>query len=101
LRSLGKNLTDTVVTRKQHTLVTIGPYQWVRHPFYVCAALLVVTVSLVTANALFLIAGGLVLTLLGLRTPIEERFLLNRFGDDYRQYMNRTGRFLPRLTGPR
>jgi len=101
LRSLGKNLTDTVVTRKQHTLVTLGPYRWVRHPFYVCAALLVVTVSLVTANALFLIAGGLVLTLLGLRTPIEERFLLNRFGDDYRQYMNRTGRFLPRLTGPR
>jgi len=30
---LGKNLTDTVVTRKEHTLVTSGPYRWVRHPF--------------------------------------------------------------------
>ena len=29
LRSLGKNLTDTVVTRKAHTLVTTGPYRWV------------------------------------------------------------------------
>ena len=28
-RSLGKNLTDTVVTRKEHTLVTKGPYRWV------------------------------------------------------------------------
>ena len=35
LRSLGKNLTDTVVTRREHTLVTRGPYRWIRHPFYV------------------------------------------------------------------
>src|SRR5262249_31174688 len=31
--NLGKNLTDTVVTRKEHTLVTSGPYRWIRHPF--------------------------------------------------------------------
>src|SRR5688572_30158269 len=36
-RSLGKNLTDTVVTRRTHTLVTIGPYRWVRHPLYTAA----------------------------------------------------------------
>ena len=33
-QSLGSNLTDTVVTRRQHTLITHGPYRWVRHPFY-------------------------------------------------------------------
>jgi protein-S-isoprenylcysteine O-methyltransferase Ste14 len=31
-RCLGKNLTDTVVTRHKHTLVIHGPYRWVRHP---------------------------------------------------------------------
>ena len=30
-RSLGTNITDTVVTRARHTLVTDGPYRWVRH----------------------------------------------------------------------
>ena len=35
-QTLGKNLTDTVVTRKDHTLVTTGPYRYVRHPFYTC-----------------------------------------------------------------
>ena len=34
-RSLGRNITDTVVTRREHTLVTSGPYRYVRHPFYV------------------------------------------------------------------
>src|SRR4051812_8502174 len=33
LRNLGRNLTDTVVTRRVHTLVTHGPYRWIRHPF--------------------------------------------------------------------
>ena len=37
-RCLGKNLTDTVVTRQEHTLVMQGPYRWVRHPFYDFAA---------------------------------------------------------------
>lgn len=34
---LGPNLTDTVVTRKVHGLVTTGPSRWVRHPFHVAA----------------------------------------------------------------
>ena len=98
LRTLGKNLTDTVVTRKQHTLVTVGPYRWVRHPFYDCLALLAVTASLVTANAFFLVAGGFGLLLVALRTRVEERNLLSRFGEDYRRYTERTGRFVPRLS---
>ena len=97
LRTLGKNLTDTVVTRKQHTLVITGPYRWVRHPFYICAALLTLAVSLISSNAFFLIAGGVISVLLGLRTRVEEANLLSRFGEDYQKYMDRTGRFFPRF----
>ena len=97
LRSLGKNLTDTVVTRKHHSLVTTGPYRWVRHPFYVCAALVTLAVSLISANAFFLVAGGLILLLLFFRTRVEEANLVSRFGEDYRKYMDRTGRFFPRF----
>ena len=97
LKSLGRNLTDTVVTRKEHTLVTTGPYHWVRHPFYGCVGLVTVTATLISANALFLVFGGFVLALQMLRTRIEERNLLNRFGDEYRKYMERTGRFFPRF----
>ena len=97
LHSLGKNLTDTVVTRKHHSLVSHGPYRWVRHPFYVCAALLVVALSLITTNLVFLMTGAAMVLLLALRTRVEEANLLARFGQDYRSYMDRTGRFFPRF----
>ena len=96
-RTLGNNLTDTVVTRAAHTLVTRGPYRWVRHPFYLAAAVAFVANSLVTANWFLALTGGITFGLLVLRTRIEEDKLIERFGEDYKEYMKRTGRFLPRL----
>lgn len=98
LGHLGKNLTDTVVTRKEHTLVTSGPYRWVRHPFYLTGLIGIVSITLITANAYFPLLGGIGLTLLALRTPKEEANLIARFGDEYREYMRRTGRFFPKLS---
>ena len=48
--SLGHNLTDTVVTRRNATLVIHGPYRWVRHPFYLACGMAVMANALVTAN---------------------------------------------------
>jgi protein-S-isoprenylcysteine O-methyltransferase Ste14 len=96
LVSLGKNLTDTVVTRKAHTLVTAGPYHWVRHPFYDAIALSVLANALASANWFLLATGAALMTFIVLRIPKEEANLLARFGDAYRGYMERTGRFLPR-----
>ena len=97
LSSLGKNLTDTVVIRADATLVTNGPYRWVRHPFYVTAALLMASVTVLTANWLIGVFTVLVLFLLAVRTPQEEQMLIDRFGQQYRDYMERTGRFFPRI----
>ena len=96
-RSIGTNITDTVVTRKEHYLVTTGPYRWVRHPFYTSSALAILANSIVAANVYLLLSGSLVVVLLVVRTTIEEKNLLKRFGTQYEDYMNRTGRFLPRL----
>jgi protein-S-isoprenylcysteine O-methyltransferase Ste14 len=97
LSSLGRNLTDTVVTRANAVLVTHGPYRWVRHPFYVTAGLLMLSVTLLTANRMIGLSSLLVMVLLAIRTPKEEQKLVERFGDDYRRYMATTGRFFPRI----
>lgn len=96
-RSLGPNLTDTVVTRREAALVTHGPYRWVRHPFYLAFALAVTANTLVTANAYLAVTGVAAFTVIAARTTIEERNLVARFGRDYEQYRRHTGRFLPRL----
>jgi protein-S-isoprenylcysteine O-methyltransferase Ste14 len=94
-RSLGKNLTDTVVTRQQHTLVLKGPYRWIRHPFYDSVALLMAASSLIAANGFLFLAGVVMFGLLIIRTRTEEANLVARFGDSYRTYMEATGRFFP------
>src|SRR5262249_23563694 len=71
VHTLGKNLTDTVVTRKEHSLVTTGPYRWVRHPFYTACAIGMVGGSLAMANWYFLVLGGLGVGFLVARTRIE------------------------------
>jgi protein-S-isoprenylcysteine O-methyltransferase Ste14 len=96
-RALGKNLTDTVVTRKDHTLVTSGPYRYVRHPFYLAFALGVVGGSLVMANWFILLTGIIPFGFLVARTRIEEQKLVERFGVEYQDYMRRVGRFVPRF----
>jgi protein-S-isoprenylcysteine O-methyltransferase Ste14 len=96
-RTLGKNLTETVVTRKEHTLVTTGPYRWIRHPFCVAAALAFLGNSLAAANWFLFVTGGVAVLLLVIRSRKEEENLIARFGDDYRNYMQRTGRFVPHV----
>jgi len=96
LNTLGNNLTDTVVTRRAHTLVTEGPYRWVRHPFYLAALAGGVGTGLLAANLLILGATLGAFALLVLRTPIEERHLAERFGEVYEAYRRRVPAFWPR-----
>lgn len=93
---LGGNVTDTVVTRKAHRLVTSGPYRWIRHPMYLFSIFMFVGFSLLTANWFIALAGMLAVIMLIIRTPTEEAMLLEKFGEGYRRYMERTGRFWPR-----
>jgi protein-S-isoprenylcysteine O-methyltransferase Ste14 len=97
LANLGKNLTDTVVTRSAATLVTTGPYRWIRHPFYVNVALVMLCVTLLTASWLIGLSGLLVMVMLIVRTSKEEEQLVEKFGGAYRDYMATTGRFWPKL----
>ena len=97
-RNLGPNFSSTLILRDGHELIERGPYRWVRHPMYTAFVIMSTGMLLLSAN--WLIGGGPLLflpVLMLVRTPREERMLLARFGDDYRAYMARTGRYLPRL----
>ena len=82
--------------RSEAQLVTTGAYRWVRHPNYVVAGWLMGSVTLLTGNWLIGVTSLAVLGLLVWRTPLEEAELLARFGHEYEEYCQRTGRFWPR-----
>jgi len=94
--TLGRNLTDTVVTRRDHSLVRSGPYRFVRHPSYSSFALDNVGLSLVTAWWPIMVDGVVVLIMQIARTKREECFLIKAFGDEYQTYRREVGAFIPR-----
>lgn len=97
--TLGKNFNTTLHVREGHTLVTNGPYRWVRHPMYTSLYILVIAIFLASANWLVGLPGLLSLTLIIFnRLDREEALMLEQFGDAYRAYMQRTGRLFPRLS---
>ena len=102
LRSLGKNVSETVLTKGSHELVTAGPYRRVRHPLYTSGLLMLGALSLIAANWLLaaLTLGGIVLfsTII---IPREEAELVKKFGDRYETYKRDTWRFRPRFRPPR
>ena len=95
--SLGLNITTTTNTRPEHTLVTTGPYRWIRHPLYTFGLLFWLGISLLMANWFLPLTITALLAVLVKRTATEEEQLLERFGDSYRDYRSRTGRFFPHI----
>jgi len=94
--TLGNYFSPQLRLQKDHQLVTTGPYARIRHPLYSSLFGIGVAFALVTANWLFVLLAVLVIVGLIARVPREEKMMLDEFGDSYRDYMLRTGRFFPR-----
>jgi protein-S-isoprenylcysteine O-methyltransferase Ste14 len=101
LRTLGSNVSETVLTKEQHELVTSGPYRWVRHPLYVAGIGLFLSLGLLAASLFILIWTAVALVAVRLFVvPREESALISKFGDAYQRYQARTGALVPcRLRG--
>jgi protein-S-isoprenylcysteine O-methyltransferase Ste14 len=92
---LDKGWSITLKLQIDHKLVTSGPYRRIRHPMYTVLIIYELSWVLVSANLLFLVYYVLSVLLIILRIPKEERMMLEKFGEEYRVYMKRTGRLLP------
>ena len=95
--SIGSGISPTSATRKQHTLVTSGPYRWVRHPLYTVGSSMFIAFGMMADNWFIAALGVLAFIAMASRTPKEEANLIEKCGDEYREYMKHTGRYLPKL----
>ena len=95
---LGQNWSVTLELRRGHQLVKRGVYSSIRHPMYASIWLWGLAQGLLLENWL---AGWYALLAFALmyfvRTPREEQMMCESFGEEYHDYMRKTGRLFPRL----
>jgi protein-S-isoprenylcysteine O-methyltransferase Ste14 len=98
-RTLGRNWSPVLEIRKGHTLVTEGPYRFIRNPMYAAIFLIGIGVSLLSANWTVALSYMLpAISLYLIRISDEEKMMTEQFGDDYREYMESTRRLVPKLS---
>lgn len=97
-RDLGRNWTPTLAFRESHTLITAGIYRFIRHPMSAAHLLWAIAQPLMLHNW---IAGlsylAIALPQYLLRVDDEEEMMLKKFGQDYKDYLEQTGRLFPKL----
>ena len=86
---LGKSFHSLVVSKENQAFVETGPYQWIRHPIYMAYFMNYIGGGLLSSNLILTIVP---VTLFAILVAIIEKF-----GDDYREYMKRTGRLVPQI----
>jgi protein-S-isoprenylcysteine O-methyltransferase Ste14 len=84
-------------SKKNQTLVTMGPYSVTRNPLYLFSAIGAMGLGLFVGSLLFALFLGLATwVVLGATASKEARYLETLFGDEYREYTLRTPMFWPR-----
>jgi protein-S-isoprenylcysteine O-methyltransferase Ste14 len=96
--TLGKSWSDQPRMMKEQTLITSGPYRTIRHPIYTAFLLILGSTLLISSNWLIgLCWAGMTALEVASRIGFEESLMLEYFGEQYRQYMKRTGQLLPKV----
>ncbi|MHA2366813.1 MAG: methyltransferase family protein [Candidatus Hodarchaeales archaeon] len=95
-KTLSTNWSPIEGTYDDHQLITTGIYCLIRHPIYAALLCFTIGMSLIAADLVILVLLILPHTWLILqRIPREESLLIDKFGDEYREYMNHTKRLIP------
>lgn len=94
--SIGPYFNPRVAVYQNHQLITSGAYRNIRHPLYLGSL-----ISFMAIPVIFSSWGALLIMVLATipalvyRIRVEEEFLLQYFGDSYREYMQHTSRLIP------
>lgn len=83
-----------ITTPLDREVMTKGPFRYSRHPMYLSSSLALIGVGIACASWLFILLSIAYMVLSMISAASEERFLLEKYGDSYREYMNRTTRWI-------
>jgi protein-S-isoprenylcysteine O-methyltransferase Ste14 len=92
-------MTTHIQVLQKQELVTRGPYARIRHPAYTSVIIMALAATLLYLNLIMFLGFLAIFAIAYKRAVLEENLLASEegFGQEYRDYMEKTGRFLPRL----
>jgi protein-S-isoprenylcysteine O-methyltransferase Ste14 len=97
-QKLGVDFDPAMRLLKVPALVMEGPYARMRHPIYLAFLLMQIAVLFLTSNWLIGFSGlAIIISVIAIRVPEEEKRLIEQFGDEYQNYMKHSGSLLPKL----
>ena len=96
-RHLDSQWSIALELQDDHKLITSGPYSRVRHPMYLGIFVYTAGLILISLDLLVFIFFAFSIYVNYRRIPSEEQMMMDQFGEEYREYMSRTGRLFPRF----
>jgi protein-S-isoprenylcysteine O-methyltransferase Ste14 len=98
---LGTLWSGTVTRKAHHKVIKTGPYAIVRHPIYAGISLALIATVLLRPNWLGIAGAALIIASFVIKYRLEERFLMQELGPEYKHYKKVTPALVPFLTSGR
>ena len=92
---LGRNWSGIVTVKQDHELVTKGPYRWVRHPIYTGLLFAFAGSAIARGEWRGVLAVVIVLAGFWRKLKLEERWMIETFGDAYLRYREKVRALIP------
>jgi protein-S-isoprenylcysteine O-methyltransferase Ste14 len=92
---LGDNYTQDIAIKKEHQLVTSGPFKFIRHPQYLSQILIDLGGAIATLSFILAPIAIIEIPFLFMRAAFEDKLLEKHFGESFRSYKKKTGQIFP------
>lgn len=96
IATLKRFFSYSVSTDQEQSIVDTGLYKFIRHPGYLGQLIIFLGISMSLANGLSILAMMIPVVIgYAYRINVEERFMVEQFGEEYLNYRKRTKKLIP------
>ena len=94
-RTLRQSYSWTLEIKEGHRLIKHGIYKHTRHPIYLGTIMRIIAIPLFLSSLYGLLSMSALIPFIFYRIRVEERMLIEEYGNEYRKYMENTRKLIP------
>jgi len=94
-KTLGDNYSQEIMIKKNHELITKGPFKIIRHPQYICQILLNLGATAATFSYIVGFFTLIEIPIYIMRASLEDKLLAKYFTDKFSDYKKKSGFMIP------